>query len=323
MPFTVYGSPDGSASGAAGRGIPRRGLGAGVDAGLHAGRDQAVVRRGSRVLARPPGPPRGRLLRGDPDPRRGPRHRRVHPVRPAAPQRPGVRRRPARPGRRPRACRGRRWPPRSRTGRAGSAAATPRRPSARRPGASRRRTWPTSVTGSAAAGPDARRADRAGAGGGPQRPGQGRRAGALRRRQRGRTWTSSAQPSRPELRVAAGLASCATLPGRPGRSLPHHAPGPAPDRPARTRRQDFSRTGDGATPRSSPVSDRGTLTEVLADVLDLAVPHRRRRTRRGEVPRRHHVPPRRPGACGGPARLRVRAARRPRRSTCSCAHAWR
>ena len=63
----------------------------------------------------------------------------------------------------------------------------------------------------------ARRADRAGAGGRPQRPGQGRVAGALRAARRGNSWTSSGKLRRPELRVAVGLASCATLPG-PGQA---------------------------------------------------------------------------------------------------------
>ena len=49
--------------------------------------------------------------------------------------------------------------------------------------------------GSAAAGPAARRADRPGAGGRPQRPGQGRVAGALRARRRGSSWTFSGKPN--------------------------------------------------------------------------------------------------------------------------------
>ena len=106
MPFTVQGLTGRVGQRRGRRGVARRSLGTGVDAGVHAGGDPADVRRGTRVLAWPPGPARGRLLRRYPHPRRGPGHQRVHPVRAAAPQRARVRRRAPRPRRRPRAARG-------------------------------------------------------------------------------------------------------------------------------------------------------------------------------------------------------------------------
>ena len=174
-----------------GRRVARRGLGTGVVAGLHAGGDQAAVRRGARFLARPPGPARGRLLRGYPHPRRRPGHRRVHPVRAAAPQRARVHRCPARPYRRPRAARG----PASRRG-GGLGGPVQRndrpQPSARRRADSRRRTWSTPATGEPCRSPACS----------PRSPGWRRRSAAAagpgtRRRsatrpRRGNSWTFSA-----------------------------------------------------------------------------------------------------------------------------------
>ena len=184
----------------------------------------------------------------------------------------------------------------------------------RRPGraaASRRRTWSTPATAERCRWPGmlaALTALEQAVG----RSGRARDASPVRYAPPARQFLDVlAASERPELRVAVGLASCATLPG----------PGQA-GVPSRSMRQvllpvDPPVPGDRSQPngrwRDAPlVPGFGSrpLPLVLADVLIWRSRTAARRTRSGEVPRRPHVPLGHPRARRRPARLRPGRARR-------------
>ena len=129
--------------------------------------------------------------------------------------------------------------------------------------------------GSAAAGPAARRADQAWSRRSAAAAGPGTRRRCATRPRPGNSWTFSGKPNVPELRVAVGLASCATLPG----------PGQA-DVPPRSMRQlllpvDPPVPGDRSQPngrwRDAPIVPgfgSRPLPQRTGRRADLAVPHR-------------------------------------------------
>ena len=158
----------------------------------------------------------------------------------AAPQRPGIRRGPARPGRRRENAPRCGWPPKSRTGRTGSAGATPRRPSARRRAGFEKAHLEYARDGGPRRSPGhARRAHQAWSRPSAAAAGPGTRRRYATPRPRGRFL-----PSSPARRVAR---SCGSLPGSPPAppcpapdqaqlSAAHHAAAAAPGRPAVRRR---------------------------------------------------------------------------------------
>jgi hypothetical protein len=146
--------------------------------------------------------------------------------------------------------------------------------------------------------------DRAGAGGRPQRPGQGRDAGTLRAPGTafsGRSPASRTPGTAGRRRARVQRHAARTRPGR--RAVAQHAADPAPDRPARARRQiPAERTVAGRRDRPRLRIQAAAARTRRRD--DLAVPDRARRNRSGEVPRRSHLPPGHCRARRRPARLR-------------------
>ena len=211
VPFTVAASPDGSDSGAAARSHAAR-CGRRVwSRALHPGEIRQLFAEARASWRGRPARRAARLLRGHPDPGRRPRHRQFTAVRPAAPQRPRLRRGPARPHRGPRATRraaGRRaWRTGARCERAKSTAVT------RRCAGAGARNWPSSATADRCAwrtcsprSPPWRWRSAAAAGPATNVP--------VRVPPPARDFLDVlAEANCPELRVAVGLASCLTRAG--------------------------------------------------------------------------------------------------------------